>query len=57
MNTNKATYWIALAVFALALNSEYQKGSFPALHRVGPRRIHVCRVAARAEQTFALARF
>jgi hypothetical protein len=57
MNTNKAIYWIALAAFALALHSEYQKGSFPAVHRVAGRaEFMLCRVAARADQTFALAR-
>ena len=33
MNTQKAAYWFALAIFAFALHSEYQNGAFPALHR------------------------
>ena len=57
MNTTKATYWIALAVFALALNSEYRHGSFPALHRVANQAgTSLCRVATRAERTLAMAR-
>jgi hypothetical protein len=54
---NKALYWIALGVFALGLNSEYQKGNLPLAHRVADRAEGVfCRVANRAEQTWALAR-
>src|SRR5882757_2400253 len=54
---NKALYWIALGVFALGLNSEYQKGSLPLAHRVADRAEAVlCQVAARAEQTWAMAR-
>lgn len=57
MNTTKATYWIALAVFALALNSEYQQGKFPGLHRVAEHAgTTMCRIATRAEQTLAFAR-
>jgi hypothetical protein len=57
MNTTKATYWIALATFALALNSKYQHGGFPALHRVGERAgTTLCRISARAEQTLAMVR-
>lgn len=57
MSTTKATYWIALAVFALALNSEYQQGKFPALHRVAAHAgTTMCRITTRAEQTFAMAR-
>jgi hypothetical protein len=57
MNTNKAAYWIALGVFALALNSEYQHGSFVALHRVAEHAgSALCRMAARAELTLAVAR-
>ena len=55
MNT-KALYWIALGVFALGLNSEYQKGNLPLAHRVADRAQAVfCQVATRAEQTWALA--
>ncbi|HEX8810535.1 MAG TPA: hypothetical protein VF742_00960 [Terracidiphilus sp.] len=57
MNTTKATYWMALAVFALALNSEYRHGNFPALHRVASQAgTTMCRVATRAEHTLAMAR-
>jgi hypothetical protein len=57
MDTNKAAYWIALGVFALGLNSEYQHGSFVALHRVSEHAgSTLCRMATRAEQTLAVAR-
>jgi hypothetical protein len=56
MDTNKAAYWIALGVFALGLNSEYQHGRFVALHRVaGHAGSALCRIATRAEQTLAVA--
>jgi hypothetical protein len=58
MNTNKAAYWIAVGVFALALNSEYRHGSFVPLHRVSEYASStLCRLATRAEQTLAVARF
>lgn len=54
---NKALYWIALGVFALGLNSEYQKGNLPLAHQVADRAGAVlCQVSARAQQTLALAR-
>jgi len=54
---NKALYWIALGVFALGLNSEYQKGNLPLAHRVVDRAGAVlCQIATRAEQTLAVAR-
>jgi hypothetical protein len=58
MNTNnKAAYWIALGVLALGLNSEYQRGRLPELHRLAERTNAVlCRISARAQQTLALAR-
>jgi hypothetical protein len=57
MDTNKAAYWIALGVFALGLNSEYQHGRFVALHRVAEHAgSTLCRMATRAEQTLAVAR-
>jgi hypothetical protein len=57
MDTNKAAYWIALGVFALALNSEYQHGRFVPLHRVAEHAgSALCRMATRAEQTVAVAR-
>jgi len=57
MNTTKATYWIALAAFALALNSAYHHGKFLALHSaVNHTESRLCHLATRAEQTFAWAR-
>jgi hypothetical protein len=57
MNTAKITYWIALAAFVLALNSEYQHGKFPALHRAAEGAgTTLCRVATRAEHSLAMAR-
>jgi len=57
MDTNKAAYWIALGVLALGLNSEYQHGSFAALHRVTEHAGSVlCRISTRAQQTLAVAR-
>jgi hypothetical protein len=57
MDTNKAAYWIALGVFALGLNSEYQHGRFVALHRVSEHAgSTLCRMVTRAEQTLAVAR-
>jgi hypothetical protein len=54
---NKALYWIALGVFALGLNSEYQKGNLPLAHRVADRAGAVlCQIATSAEQTWAVAR-
>ena len=54
---NKALYWIALGVFAVALNSEYQQGNLPLAHRVADRAGAVlCKIATRAEQTLAVAR-
>jgi|SRR5882672_1332609 len=54
---NKALYWIALGVFALGLNSEYQKGNLAFAHGIADRAEAVfCRVATRAEQTLAVAR-
>ena len=54
---SKALYWIALGVFALGLNSEYQKGNLQLAHRVADRaEALLCQVAARAEQTWAVAR-
>jgi len=56
MNTAKATYWIALAAFVLALNSEYQHGKFPALHWAAEGAGNtLCRMATHAEHTLAMA--
>jgi len=55
MNTQKAAYWLALAVFGLALHSEYQHGSFPALHRAaGCAGSTLYRIATHVEQTLAM---
>jgi hypothetical protein len=57
MDTNQAAYWIALGVFALGLNSEYQHGRFVALQRVSEHAgSTLCRMATRAQQTLAVAR-
>ncbi|HWZ84294.1 MAG TPA: hypothetical protein VNW47_16820 [Terriglobales bacterium] len=54
---NQALYWIALGVLALGLNSEYQKGNLPLAHRVADHaEAALCKVAMKAEQTWALAR-
>ena len=37
MASNKAFYWLALAVLALGLNSEYQRGRMQPLHRLVSR--------------------
>jgi hypothetical protein len=57
MIANKAAYWIALLLFALALRSEYRQGKFAAIHRVvGRAESTLCRITAHAEQTLAMAR-
>ncbi len=57
MNTHKAAYWLALAVFGLALHSEYRHGSFPTLHHAADRAgFTVGRLAGCAERTVAMAR-
>jgi hypothetical protein len=57
MNTQKAAYWLALAVFGLALHSEYRQGSFPALHRAADRAsFTLCRLATHAERAVAMAK-
>jgi hypothetical protein len=54
---NKALYWIAVGIFALALNSEYHRGNLPLAHRVVGRAEGVlCQVASKAEQTLAVAK-
>ena len=56
MNTQKAAYWLALAVFGLALHSEYRHGSFPVLHRAADCATSTFyRIATHVEQTFAMA--
>ncbi len=57
MNTPKAAYWFALALFAVACHSEYQRGAFPALHRAANSAgATVCRLTTKAERTVAMAR-
>jgi hypothetical protein len=57
MDVNKAGYWIALGVFALALSSEYRQGNFVTLHQVASRaEAALSRISTRAEQTLAVAR-
>jgi hypothetical protein len=56
MNTNKLAYLLALGVLAFGLTSEYQKGNFPAIHRVlGIAGGSLCRLVTRGEQTLAVA--
>jgi hypothetical protein len=53
----KAGYWVALAIFAVAFNSEYKQGSFPALHQAADRvEQEFCHFVSHAEQTLAFAR-
>jgi hypothetical protein len=57
MNIEKASYWMALAVFGLVLHSDYRRGEFPSLHRAAARASsELCRIAAHAERTFAVTR-
>jgi len=57
MNSQKATYWFALALAAFALNGEYQHGAFPTLHRAADSAgATLCRMATNAERTVAMAR-
>lgn len=57
MNSQKAAYWIALAIMAAALHSEYQRGAFPVLHRAVYRaEASFCPLVSRAERAYAMAR-
>ncbi|MFZ3342860.1 MAG: hypothetical protein WA609_03310 [Terriglobales bacterium] len=57
MNTPKAAYWFALALFALAIHSEYQRGAFPAFHRAANNAsATLCHLTVKAERTVAMAR-
>jgi hypothetical protein len=57
MNTQKAAYWFALALFAVAFHSEYQRRAFPALHRAASHSgTTLCRLTTKAERTVAMAR-
>ena len=56
MDTNKATYWIALGVLVLGLNSEYRQGKFVTLHQVADRaEVALCRASTHAERTLTAA--
>lgn len=57
MNAQKLAYWLSLAVFALALQSSYQRGAFPSIHRAAEHAASgFCRVTAAAEQAYVLVR-
>ncbi len=58
MNSDKIVYWVALGVFAVGISHEYRDGKFPAAHRVlANAETTLCRLASRAEQTAAMAKF
>jgi hypothetical protein len=57
MASNKAYYWLALAVLALGLNSEYQRGRMQPLHNLVNRSaMTVNCLALRAQEYVSLAR-
>ena len=57
MNTQKAAYWFALALFAVALHSEYRRGAFPVFHRAANSAgATLCRLTTKAERTVLMAR-
>ena len=56
MDSNKATYWIALGVLVLGLNSEYRQGKFVTLHQVADHAEFVlCTATTHAERTLTAA--
>ena len=58
MDTQKATYWFALALFGLVLHMEYQRGAFPMLHRLaGCAGATVHQLTTNGERAYAAARF
>lgn len=58
MNSDRMIYWVALGVFALGISHEYRDGKFPTAHRaVATAETALCRLATRAGQTMAMARF
>jgi hypothetical protein len=58
MNSDKTLYWVALIVIALGLSQQYRDGKYPAAHSaVTNVENTLCRLATRAEHTFAMARF
>jgi hypothetical protein len=58
MNSDKMIYWVALGVFAMGISHEYRDGKFPTAHRaVATAETALCRLASRAEQTVAMAKF
>lgn len=57
MNSQKATYWIALGLMAFAFTSEYQRGAFPVFHRAASSANSLFSgLANNAGRTFAMAR-
>ena len=58
MNSDKMIYWVALGLFALGISHEYRDGKFSVAHRVvASAETTLCRLATRAEQTMAVAKF
>ena len=58
MNTPKAAYWFALALFAVAFHNEYQRGAFPTFHRAANKSrvpATLCHLTAKAERTVLMA--
>ena len=56
MNTPKAAYWFALALFAVAFHNEYQRGAFPTFHRAANSAgATLCHLTAKAERTVLMA--
>jgi hypothetical protein len=57
MHSQKATYWVALALAAFGFNSAYQRGAFPTLHRAATcASAQLVRLGVNAERTVAMAR-
>ena len=56
MDSNKAAYWIALAVLAVGFGSEYRNGNFAGLHQVADRAsAEFCRIYEHGQHAVALA--
>jgi hypothetical protein len=56
MHSQKAAYWVALAIAAFGFNSAYQHGAFPTLHRAATcASARLVRLTADAERTVAMA--
>ncbi|MGA9556539.1 MAG: hypothetical protein WCC32_18845 [Terriglobales bacterium] len=57
MNSQKATYWVVLALAAFGFDSAYQQGAFPTLHRVATcASARLVGLGVNAERTVAMAR-